>query len=134
MSNFVEAHQSGEVGVAPTGVLLPTQPVPVQPDIFYIAAGRTDVSLGRYVEGAPDLIVEVLSPGNWLYDRKEKYQVYQAAGVREYWIVDACAKTIEVYVLKEGVYLLTGKWGTGERAQSQVLSGFEVAIDDLFHE
>jgi Uma2 family endonuclease len=134
MRFFTKAHQLGEVGIAPAGVRLPTQPVPVQPDIFFIAAGRADVRIGQYVEGAPDLIVEVLSPGNWLYDRQEKYRAYEAAGVREYWIVDPQAKTIEVFVLEQGTYTLVGKWGAGQRAPSQVLRGFEIAVDEVLQE
>ena len=132
MGDFAEMFHLGEVGIAPAGVRLPTQPVPVQPDIFFIAAGRDDVRIGQYVEGAPDLIVEVLSPSNWMYDRQEKFAAYQAAGVREYWIVDPRAQTIEVFMLEEGVFTLIAKWGVGERAQSQVLRGFEIAIDELF--
>ena len=134
MSNFVNAHHLGEVGIAPAGVRLPTQPVPVQPDIFFIAAGRADVQIGQYVEGAPDLVVEILSPSNWLYDRQEKFKVYQDAGVREYWIVDPRAQTVETFVLQEGAYTLVNKWGAGARAQSQVLPGFEIGIAELFAE
>ncbi|MBI5649204.1 MAG: Uma2 family endonuclease [Chloroflexi bacterium] len=129
---FVETHQLGEVGIAPAGVRLPNQPVPFQPDIFFYAAGRADVRFGQYIEGAPDLIVEVLSPSNWLYDRQEKFAVYESAGVREYWIVDPRMKTIEVFVWEQGTYTLINKWGAGQRAQSQVLRGFEIAIDELF--
>jgi Uma2 family endonuclease len=49
-----------------------------------------------YVEGAPDLLVEILSPSNWLYDRREKIQAYQEAGVAEYWIGDPRALAIDI--------------------------------------
>jgi Uma2 family endonuclease len=132
LREFVKPRNLGKVGIAPTGVRLPNQPVPLQPDIFFIAATRQDVKVGQYVEGAPDLIVEVLSPSNWLYDRQEKFAVYESAGVREYWIVDPRAKTIEVFVLEQGTYTLINKWGAGQCAQSQVLSDFEIAVNELF--
>jgi Uma2 family endonuclease len=134
LGNFVIAHNAGRVFFAPAGVRLPGQAVPVQPDIFFVSTARLRILGKQYCEGAPDLIVEILLPGTWDYDRKEKYQAYQAAGVREYWIVDPRAQVIEVYVLEEGQYLLIGKWGAGERAQSQVLKGFDVAVDDICRE
>lgn len=132
MANFALEHDLGEVLPAPCGVLLPNQPVPVQPDILFIRAERGDIIGEEYVEGAPDLLVEVLSPSNWLYDRREKFQAYQEANVSEYWIVDYRAGTIEVFFLEEGIYVLLNQYGSGETAQSRVLEGFEVPVDEIF--
>jgi Uma2 family endonuclease len=52
--------------------------------------------------------------------------------VEEYWIVDPEARTIQVFVLREGRYQLLGKWGEGEAARSEVLEGFEVAVKEIF--
>ena len=52
--------------------------------------------------------------------------------MREYWIVDPEAKTIEVFVLREERYRLLGKWGEGETARSELLEGFEVAVKEIF--
>lgn len=132
LANFVEEHCLGEVLEAPVGVRLPNQPVPFQPDILFIRTERLDILGEKYVEGVPDLVMEILSPSNWLYDRREKMEVYQEAGVPEYWIVDPRARTVEVYVLEEGAYLLIGRYGQEETARSQVLSGFEVPVDEIF--
>ncbi len=131
MANYVSSHQLGEVLEAPCGVRLPGQPVPVQPDILFIRAERLHILGREYVEGAPDLVVEVLSPHNWLYDRREKFMAYQEAGVAEYWIVDPRAATIEIFVLEEGLFTLLGQFGRGETARSRVLAGFEVSIGDI---
>jgi Uma2 family endonuclease len=132
LHNFVQEHGLGRVWYAPCGVRLPGQPVPVQPDIFFISVARLDIVGVDCVEGAPDLVVEILSPTNWLYDRREKLRAYLAAGVPEYWIVDYRARTIEVFVLEAGEYVLLGKFTSGEVARSRVLAGFQVAVDDIF--
>ncbi|MBI3763648.1 MAG: Uma2 family endonuclease [Chloroflexi bacterium] len=128
----VTARKLGEVIFAPCAVRLPGQPVPVQPDIFFIAADRLKFFEKQAFNGAPDLVVEMLSPSNWVYDRKEKFQAYERAGVREYWIADYRAKTIEVFSLKGDAFVLLDKWGPGETAQSEVLEGFEIAVDEVF--
>jgi Uma2 family endonuclease len=81
--------------------------------------------------GPPDLTVEVLSPGTRRTDRLEKMAEYARAGVREYWIVDPQGRTVEVLILREGVYELLGKWEVSEEAHSEVLAGFRVAVDEV---
>jgi Uma2 family endonuclease len=132
MTLHAEKSRLGEIYQAPTGVRLPGQPVPVQPDVLFVSEERRSILGEDYIEGAPDLIVEVLSPSNWLYDRREKFQVYQATGVREYWIVDPRARTIDVFVLEDGSYVLTGTFRSGDTVRSGVLEGFEIAVDEVF--
>jgi len=135
LTAFLRDHPTspkGEVLFAPTGVRLPPQPVPFQPDILFIRAERLEILGEQYVEGAPDLIMEILSPSNWLYDRREKMRAYQEGGVAEYWIVDPDAQTIEVYVLERGAYRLAGQYGLGEIARSQVVAGFQVSVSHVF--
>lgn len=122
----------GEVLFAPTGVRLPSQPVPFQPDILFIRAERLKILGEQYVEGAPDLIIEILPPGNWLYDRREKMRAYQEGRVAEYWIVDPDARTIEVYVLEGEAYRLAGRYGLGKIVRSQVVTGFRVPVAQVF--
>lgn len=132
MNVHAMSHNLGEVIFAPCAVRLPNQPVPVQPDIFFVQKERLALFEKQEFKGAPDLIIEMLSPTNWVYDRKEKYEAYEKAGVREYWIADYRAKTVEVFALEEGHFVLLGKWGPGEHARSRVLAGYEIAIDDMF--
>lgn len=130
--HYVKKHQLGEVLFAPVGVRLPGQPVPVEPDILFIQRVRLDIIGKKYVEGAPDLVVEILSPSNWLYDRREKMEVYRVAGVQEYWIVDPRAKTVEVFSLEGDAYLLLGNYGVERAAVSQVVEGFSIGVADIF--
>jgi Uma2 family endonuclease len=134
LSNYARARHLGRLYYAPIGVRLPNQPVPVQPDIQFISTGRIGIVSEDYVEGAPDLVIEILSPSHWLYNRREKFEAYEQAGVREYWLVDYRAKTIEVFVLTEGAFVLLGKWGEQETVRSEVLKGFEIAVADVFAE
>lgn len=129
---FLRRQPIGEVLHAPVGVRLPNQPVPLQPDIVFVRVERLGIIDEAYIEGVPDLLMEILSPSNWLYDRREKMQVYQEAGVAEYWIIDPRALTVEVYVLEQGQYLLAGQYRPGEVAPSRVIPGFAVPVDAVF--
>ena len=132
MANHAKQNKLGKVFCAPVGVRIPGQPVPVQPDILFVKRERLKIIARDYVEGAPDLIVEILSPSNWTLDRGEKFQAYQAAGVPEYWIVDYRAKTIEVFILESKSYVLTGKFGPGTTVRATQMKDFSIDIDDVF--
>lgn len=132
MRGFVRAHKLGTVLDAPCGVRLPTQPVPVEPDILFVRRERRDILRERYVEGAPDLVVEVLSRSNADYDRTTKYRQYEGAGVLEYWIINYWDETVAIYNLVEQRYQLSGTFRRGETAVSQVMTGFQIAVVDLF--
>jgi Uma2 family endonuclease len=125
-------HQLGIVLASFCSVLLPSQPVPVQPDLLFVRAERLDILTETQVQGAPDLVVEILSPSNTFYARREKYALYQDAGVAEYWIVDLDLQTIQVFVLEDGKYSTLGWWGLEEKARSQILAGFTILLIDLF--
>ncbi len=129
--------RAGKLGVvytAPIEVHLPGIARPVQPDVLFVAAERRGIVRRRYIEGAPDLIVEVSSPSTARADRRVKLDAYERAGVREYWIANPRSRFIEVYVLARGEYALKGEFGPGERLQSDVLPGLELFPDRIFPE
>ncbi|HEV3076007.1 MAG TPA: Uma2 family endonuclease [Thermoanaerobaculia bacterium] len=78
----------------------------VQPDVIYVSATRLDV-LGKRIEGAPDLVIEVLSPGSARHDRGGKLSLYAEAGVREYWIVDPETRHVEFLVNEDGRFVVS---------------------------
>ena len=133
MTLHADAQGLGIVLPAPIGVMLPGQSVPIQPDIVFVSASRRQIIGQTYIEGAPDLVVEVLSPSNWPYDRGEKFRLYQSTGIPEYWIVDYRKRQIEVFTLEEGEYALgQGVLREGDIARSRELTGFEVAVSEIF--
>jgi Uma2 family endonuclease len=131
LAEYVEKHGLGMLVAAPVGVRLPGHPVPFQPDLVFVRQERSQILGEEYVEGAPDLVVEILSPSTRKYDRGKKFQVYQQAGVQEYWIVDQRARSIEVFSLRGKRYALGGKYGPGQRVASTVLPGFSARVEDL---
>lgn len=86
----------------------------------------------KFIEGVPDLIVEVISPGNPTLDRTIKFQAYARAGVREYWLVDCEAQTIEVYVLRGRAYAPLGSFGSDDVVHSEVLADLEVPVIQIY--
>ncbi len=103
----------GEVLYAPLDVILSESSV-VQPDIIYLDRGRLDAVSGRGIEGAPTLVVEVLSPSTTLIDRSTKHQLYARYGVPFYWLVDPEVRAIEALVLGPEGYSLAVRASGGE--------------------
>ena len=132
MRIYAEDNDLGKVLEAPCGVRLPNQSVPVQPDIFFIKKEHFEIIRTQYVEGVPDLIVEILSPSNASYDRETKFELYQKAGVPEYWLVDYEAQTVEIFTLVKGTYTLTGHYTGDDKVTSTQLSGFKITVKSLF--
>jgi Uma2 family endonuclease len=90
----------GMVFAAPLDVALADHTV-VQPDLLYLSAARRDRVRER-IEGAPDLAVEIVSPGTARRDRGEKLRAYAELGVQEYWIIDPAARQIEFLTNRDG--------------------------------
>jgi len=99
--------------------------------VFGVERDRLDIVGETNIEGSPDLASEVLSPAHPAHDRSLKYQLYEEAGVPEYWILDPLDRTVEVYVLQDGIYEQIGKWSDGETARSVVLEGFSVPVNEV---
>src|SRR5262245_12515212 len=97
----------------------------VQPDVLYISAARLDIAQ-RWVEGAPDLLIEVLSPGTARRDRGEKLALYAESGIREYWIVDSAERSIEFLVNEDGRFIVA--LPEGEEYRSRVLPEIHLNI------
>jgi Uma2 family endonuclease len=106
--DHVRARGLGEVLVAPTDCILSNVTV-VQPDILYVATDRMAIASERGFEGAPTLVVEVLSPSTAHLDRDRKMQLYAEHGVPYYWIVDPESHSVEAYTLTGSSYAPAGR-------------------------
>ncbi|HEV7672360.1 MAG TPA: Uma2 family endonuclease [Thermoanaerobaculia bacterium] len=95
---------NGQVFVAPLDVWLAEHSV-VQPDVIYISAAHRSI-VGERIEGAPDLLVEVLSPRTSRRDRNEKLALYAEAGVGEYWLLDLAARQVTFLVNEGGRFVV----------------------------
>ena len=94
---LLEEPGHGEVLFAPIGVEFPDTEEGVQPDILFIARERLDIIGEDWIIGAPDLVIEILSPSTAKRDRTLKLNLYQRQGVAEYWIVDPETNSVEVW-------------------------------------
>jgi Uma2 family endonuclease len=106
LHTHVKARGLGKVFAAPIDVILSDISI-VQPDLIYVASDSLGVVSSRGIEGAPTLVVEILSPSTIQIDRHTKLQLYARYGVLYYWIVDPEARLIEAYRLEAGSYALS---------------------------
>ena len=124
LSDYVEKHELGEVhggefvnrltvGARITRRLL---------DLWFVTKDRIGLIQPSYLDGPPDLVIEIVSPDSVARDWREKFLDYQSAGVREYWIVDPMSETVEASRLRDGAYERIAK--VERRMPSDVLPGF----------
>jgi len=121
----------GEVFYAPFDVILADDTV-LQPDLIYVREERRDRFSERGLEGAPDLVVEILSPSTRARDRGLKRETYARHGVSELWLVDPEANAVEVFRLDGGRLVLAGRFGPQDRLESLSVAGLVVPLDDVF--
>ena len=132
LDRFVTEHQLGEVLFAPLDVLVQRTPLRTrQPDLLFVSTERVAI-LAEIVDGAPDLVVEILSPSNTRADIENKLDDYSRIGVRECWLVSSEARTIEVLELSGGNWTRVGLFGLGDQVESNVLAGLAFAVEELF--
>jgi Uma2 family endonuclease len=131
---FVEEKDLGVV-LPDVQVRLATQRTRRVPDIWFVSNQRRDLLRRAHLEGPPDLVIEIVSPDSEARDWREKYLEYQAAGVREYWVIDPMSEHMEAYVLTAGGSLETPAAGADEYRrieekegviESTVLPGFRL--------
>ena len=102
----------------------------VQPDLTVVCDGGKLTEKG--CNGSPDMIAEVLLPASVKLDRWQKYQLYEKAGVKEYWIVDVFHESVEVHLLQKGQYVLQGIFIVGEQAEVDTLPGLHIDLGRIF--
>ena len=128
--NHVRTNKLGRVFAAKTGFILSTEPDTVlAPDIAYLSAARSKPLSEKFAAIAPDLVVEVVSPGNTAAEMNEKTGLYFQAGTRQVWIVYPKTRMIHRYTSPTNVTILTS---TDTLSGADVLPGFSLSLDELF--
>jgi Uma2 family endonuclease len=135
VGGFVESQRLGLFLFAPADVLLSAHDV-VQPDLFFISRERASIVAGKNIQGAPDLVVEILSRSTRGLDEGVKLQAYGRAGVREYWVVDPFQQGLQRWVrtdnaLRPQPFLSAA---AGDVLTSPLLPGFELSLAEIFED
>ena len=126
----IEGNQLGIMFHAPVDVIMSNTRV-VVPDLVAVRTDRRHLVEDRGIFGAPDLIVEILSPRTRQYDQTRKRKLYASVGVPEYWIVDPVARSLELLVLAQRAYAVDGSYEPGERMRSGIFQ-IELDVAELF--
>jgi Uma2 family endonuclease len=130
---YVRHRNLGVILDAPYDVILSEENV-VQPDIIFISKERAGIIGELNLQGAPDIVIEILSPGTRSKDLEVKRKIYAAFGVPEYWIVDPEAATAEVLVWSELGYVTAGVYGKSQKLFSPLLPDLNLLLSEAFAE
>ena len=131
LSAFVKANALGKVYIAPVDVVF-DEHTTLEPDILFIRQARRGIVGEDAIHGAPELVVEVLSPSTFYHDLRRKMAVYAQFGVQEYWIIDPEKQTIELYGrVGEGLELAR-RSSSDETFESPLLPGFQLLVNSIF--
>ncbi len=129
--DFVAEGQLGEVLVAPCDVVLSDYDV-LQPDIMFISKDRAYIIAPGSIRGAPDLVVEILSPSTEQRDRTAKSTIYARHGVREFWLVSPEERSVEVLSLEAEGYVRARIYKVEDSLSSPLLQGLSLPVKSLF--
>lgn len=133
IGNFLEENPIGEALAAPFDVVL-TQEDVFQPDLMFVANDRSGIWTDKNIQGAPDLVVEILSERTRDQDENRKLRIYGQAGVREYWILDPVPETARIYRREFGRLLLAQEISAaqGDFLETPLLPGLRIPFAEVF--
>lgn len=128
---FVRSNQLGVLLLAPMDVRLGIDTV-LQPDLIFVSKARAGIIGENWIEGAPDLAVEVLSPSTAAHDRATKLSVYAEAGIPHVWFLEPKVKTVEALTLQGAKYLIDATYAGHSVLTSILFPGWHLPLDALF--
>ncbi len=131
LADHADGVDYGEVVVSPVDVFLPSGDI-VQPDIVIVPNAQADLCQRNGIHGAPEVLIEVLSPTHSERDRIVKLRLYEQNGVAEYWMVDPETRSVEVFALEEGGFEPRGWFTQDARLASPALPDLELIVSRLF--
>lgn len=133
LGNFLEVHPLGEVLPAPFDVVLSIHDI-VQPDLLFTSNARAEILTDKDAQGAPDLVIEVLSESTRKVDETRKLRLYERAGVREHWMLDPDRETAHIY-RREGdrlVFVRELSAAVGDVLETPLLPGLVLPLSKVF--
>lgn len=122
---------TGELFIAPFDVYLDNENV-VQPDILFISKERSNIICEKNIQGAPDLVIEILSESSAYRDLVQKKKLYARFGIKEYWIVIPEEESTEVYILKDNTYIPNKAYSKDDTLESLCLKDLKVELKNIF--
>ena len=133
MASFAKRHKLGRVLTAPCDVIFSDENV-VQPDLLFVSAARAAIVTEDNVQGAPDIIIEILSESTRRKDEVTKRKLYERFGVSEYWIVDLELEIVKIFKLAQQKYDRAKELSkeANDLLTTGFLPGFRVALNSIF--
>jgi Uma2 family endonuclease len=128
---FVRENDLGEVFYAPYDVYLDDENV-VQPDILFISKERLNIIGEKNIQGAPDLVIEILLENTAYRDFVQKKKLYARFGVKEYWIVIPGEELVEVYILKDKTYILYKTYNKDDTLELPSMKNLKIELKGIF--
>ena len=128
---FWQADPEGELFDAPLDVTF-LQINVVQPDLFYVSGDQKSIIKDTHINGAPKLIIEILSPSTSRKDRLKKLRIYQNAQVQHYWLVNPDEKTLECFSLREGIYAIIATGMDEDVVAHPDFTGLSIPLKELW--
>ncbi len=131
MASTVENEDLGEVFFTPFDVVL-SEHTTLQPDLIFVSKENESVLTDANIQGAPDMVVEIISPSSTGRDWVTKRDLYARHGVKEYWLIDPFERTLWVMRLINGRLELAGTYREGDTVTASTIKGFSVNLSDIF--
>lgn len=131
LSIYVEKYNLGEIFVAPYDVYLDNENV-VQPDILFISKDKLHIIGEKNIQGAPDIVVEIISESNAYRDLVQKKKLYARFQVKEYWIVIPGEKLLEIYTIKDNTYTLNKTYTNNDTLASPLIKDLSIELKNIF--
>ncbi|MFQ6092630.1 MAG: Uma2 family endonuclease [bacterium] len=131
LNEFVEKNGLGRVYFAPCDVVLSEIDI-VQPDMLFVSRERLPIITEKNIQGAPDLIIEIVSPSSDYEDRVIKRKLYSKYGVKEYWLVELEKGEVEVMALRESGLEVVKTYSRGDVLESLILEELTVELHEIF--
>ena len=127
----LQKERVGKIVIAPSDVELTADDV-YEPDIYFVSKERLSILTEQGATGAPDLVIEVLSPSTARLDIGPKREVYAAAGVKEMWLVSPQHRKIDIYLLRDTQLALTRSAVEGESVATALIPGLTRDVREIF--